>query len=94
MRKQGKQIIIITSGAVGLGRQTLRYGTRPLELEEKQVAAACEQITLISCWAKAFQFENANSLYPAQILLTLDDSDNRCRYLNACSTLRNKHYRC
>ena len=87
LRKQGKQVTIVTSGAVGLGRHTLRYGTRKLELEEKQAAAACGQITLISHWAKAFQFENADSFYPAQILLTLDDSENRRRYLNACTTL-------
>lgn len=88
LRREGKQVVIITSGAVGLGRQTLRYGTRPLELEEKQAAAACGQITLFSHWAKAFNFENADSLYPAQILLTLDDSENRRRYLNACNTLK------
>ncbi|MCU1290737.1 MAG: glutamate 5-kinase [Acidobacteria bacterium] len=87
LRGLGKQVTVITSGAVGLGRQTLRYGARKLELEEKQAAAACGQITLISHWAKAFQFENSESFYPAQILLTLDDSENRRRYLNARSTL-------
>ncbi|HEY0659542.1 MAG TPA: glutamate 5-kinase [Pyrinomonadaceae bacterium] len=88
LREQGKQVTIITSGAVGLGRRTLRYGTRKLELEEKQAAAACGQITLFSHWANAFQFKDADSFYPAQILLTLDDSENRRRYLNACSTLK------
>lgn len=87
LRRQGKEIVIVTSGAVGLGRHTLRYGTRRLELEEKQAAAACGQITLLSHWAKAFQFEDADSLFPAQILLTLDDSENRRRYLNARNTL-------
>jgi len=97
LRRQGKQIVIVTSGAVALGRHVLRYGMRPLELVEKQAAAACGQIKLMSHWAKAFQFqeeqekqekqEKADSLYPAQILLTLDDSENRRRYLNACNTL-------
>lgn len=87
LKRRGKQVIIVTSGAVGLGRQTLGYGARRLELVEKQAAAACGQITLISHWARAFQFENADSFYPAQILLTLDDSENRRRYLNARSTL-------
>jgi glutamate 5-kinase len=87
-RRQGKQVVIITSGAVGLGRQTLGYGARRLQLEEKQAAAACGQIILFSHWAKAFQFADAASLYPAQILLTLDDSENRRRYLNACNTLK------
>ncbi len=87
LRRQGKQVVIVTSGAIALGRHVLRYGTRPLELEEKQAAAACGQIRLISHWAKAFQFESADSFYPAQILLTIDDSENRRRYLNACNTL-------
>ena len=88
LRRQGKQIVIVTSGAIALGRHVLRYGTRPLELAEKQAAAACGQIKLISHWAKAFQFADENaSFYPAQILLTLDDSENRRRYLNACNTL-------
>ena len=88
LRRQGKQIVIVTSGAIALGRHVLRYGNRPLELAEKQAAAACGQIKLISQWAKAFQFADENaSFYPAQILLTLDDSENRRRYLNACNTL-------
>lgn len=88
LRREGKQVIIVTSGAIALGRNVLRWGTRRLELEEKQAAAACGQIKLISHWAKAFQSENeAESLYPAQILLTIDDSENRRRYLNACNTL-------
>ena len=88
LRRQGKQVVVVTSGAIALGRHVLRYGTRLLELEEKQAAASCGQIRLISHWAKAFQFEDeANSLYPAQILLTIDDSENRRRYLNARNTL-------
>jgi glutamate 5-kinase len=88
LRGQKKQVVIVTSGAVGLGRQTLRYGGRKLELEEKQAAAACGQITLFSHWGKAFQFEDPKTLYPAQILLTLDDSESRRRYLNARNTLK------
>lgn len=88
LRRAGKQIIVVTSGAIALGRGVLRFGNRPLELVEKQAAAACGQISLISHWAQAFQFENKkDSLYPAQILLTLDDSENRRRYLNARNTL-------
>lgn len=88
LRREGKQVVIVTSGAIALGRHVLRYGTRSLELEEKQAAAACGQIRLISHWAKAFRFqETADSLFPAQILLTIDDSENRRRYLNARNTL-------
>lgn len=88
LRRQDKQVVVVTSGAIALGRNVLRYGTRPLELREKQAAAACGQIELIAHWARAFRFaDERDSLYPAQILLTLDDSENRRRYLNACHTL-------
>ncbi|HKE55261.1 MAG TPA: glutamate 5-kinase [Pyrinomonadaceae bacterium] len=81
----GKQIVIVSSGAIALGRQTLNWGARRLELEEKQAAAACGQIRLCAEWASAFEFAES-SLQPAQILLTLDDSENRRRYLNARHT--------
>jgi glutamate 5-kinase len=87
LRREGKQVVVVSSGAVGLGRGTLKYANRKLDLEEKRAAAACGQITLISCWAKAFQ-SDGNSLYPAQILLTLDDSESRRRYLNARNTFK------
>jgi len=61
------------------------WPTRKLELDEKQAAAACGQIRLCAEWASAFQSEHSN-LQPAQILLTLDDSENRRRYLNARHT--------
>lgn len=76
LRRQGKQIVIVSSGAIDLGRGTLDFGTRKLELEEKQAAASCGQIALISSWAKALE---EHSLYPAQILLTIDDSEYRRR---------------
>ena len=84
LKKQGKQIVIVTSGAVALGRHPLGYGRRALELEEKQAAAACGQITLFSLWAQTL---GEVSLFPAQMLLTADDSINRRRYLNARNTL-------
>lgn len=84
LKKSGKEIIVVTSGAVALGREPLGYGYRKLELEEKQAAAACGQITLFSLWSETLQ--NVG-LSPAQILLTLDDSENRRRFLNARNTL-------
>jgi glutamate 5-kinase len=81
----GKQIVIVSSGAIALGRQTLAWGARKLELEEKQAAAACGQIRLCAEWTSAFQLAEG-ALQPAQILLTLDDSENRRRYLNARHT--------
>ena len=84
LRRAGKQVAIVTSGAVALGRNPLGYDVRALTLEEKQAAAACGQIALFSFWAQALAIV---SLYPAQILLTADDSINRRRYLNARTTL-------
>jgi len=90
--RKNKEVIVVTSGAVALGRAALDYGKRTLELEEKQAAAACGQITLFSLWSAAL---GTQSLKPAQILLTADDSINRQRYLNARTTietlLENKH---
>lgn len=82
LKHKGVEIIIITSGAVGLGRNVLGYGTRSLSLEEKQAAAACGQTPLFAHWAKAL-----TPISPAQILLTADDSTHRRRYLNARNTI-------
>ncbi len=84
LKQSGKQVIVVTSGAVALGRHPLGYGVRALELEEKQAAAACGQIMLISAWEQALREQK---LCPAQILLTADDSIDRRRYLNARNTL-------
>lgn len=83
LKKQGKEIIIVTSGAVALGRKAMGYGMRPLELEEKQAAAACGQAPLLAAWSEAFGAD----LAPALVLLTADDSTERRRYLNARNTL-------
>ncbi|MDX1974838.1 MAG: glutamate 5-kinase [Rickettsiales bacterium] len=84
LKQQGTQVIVVTSGAVALGRHVLGYGSRALTLEEKQAAAACGQITLFSTWQGALAM---HGLSAAQMLLTADDSINRRRYLNARNTL-------
>lgn len=84
LKKQDKEVIIVSSGAVALGRHVLGYGKRPLELEEKQAAAACGQYMVVQAWAEALQ--KAGWLRAAQILLTAEDSINRRRYLNARNT--------
>lgn len=84
LKENGKQVIVVTSGAVALGRPALGYGKRPLTLEEKQAAAACGQIRLFSLWQETLE---TVKLSPAQMLLTADDSINRRRYLNARATL-------
>ncbi len=81
---QNKRIILVSSGAVALGRKALGFGTRALKLEEKQAAAAVGQPLLIDAWRHAFA---AHKKPVAQLLLTIDDSEHRRRYLNARATL-------
>ncbi|MFN3077448.1 MAG: glutamate 5-kinase [Alphaproteobacteria bacterium] len=84
LRQRGQEVVLVSSGAVAVGRQYLRLGTGSLRLDEKQAAAAIGQIRL----AHAYQATLArHNLTVAQVLLTLDDSENRRRYLNARSTL-------
>ncbi|MBY0406845.1 MAG: glutamate 5-kinase, partial [Rickettsiales bacterium] len=85
LRKEGKHVIIVTSGAIALGRTQL--GLKPgakLLLEEKQAAAAIGQIELFSAWAHALA---PHGLKAGQLLLTAEDSIDRRRYLNARNTL-------
>lgn len=84
LKARGVEIIIVTSGAVALGRRALGLATKTLLLEEKQAAAACGQIALAGAWRDAFA---AHQTPAAQVLLTNDDSQYRRRYLNARATL-------
>lgn len=83
LQKSGIEIIIVSSGAVALGKQSLGIVKRKLKLEEKQAAAACGQIELLKAYKEQF---SRHSISIAQILLTIDDSENRRRYLNARNT--------
>ena len=81
---QGQEIIIVSSGAIAAGRQKLGYLGKTLKLEEQQACAATGMIRL------AHAYEEILATYGvalAQILLTLEDTENRRRYLNARSTL-------
>ncbi|MGH6944712.1 MAG: glutamate 5-kinase, partial [Geminicoccaceae bacterium] len=81
---RGLESIVVTSGAIALGRLSLRLRARQLRLEEKQAAAAVGQIAL----AHAYQASLAEcGLATAQVLLTLEDTESRRRYLNARSTV-------
>ena len=83
-RATGQEVLIVTSGAIALGRRQLGLPARPLRLEESQAAAACGQIRL----ARAYQESLArHDLGAGQVLLTLDDTEDRRRYLNALQTL-------
>ena len=83
LRTQGCEVVVVSSGAVALGRPVLKLGHKTLELPEKQAAAACGQIQLMQAWQHALA---PHHLHAAQVLLTLDDSENRKRYLNARAT--------
>lgn len=81
---EGRQIILVSSGAIALGRHTLKLPKGPLDLEQSQAAAAAGQISL----AHAYQeFARARGLTAAQILVTLGDTEERRRYLNARNTI-------
>jgi len=80
----GKQVIIVSSGAIALGRHVLGFSRGPLELEKSQAAAAVGQISLAGAYQAVFK---ARTLVAAQILLTLGDTEERRRYLNARQTI-------
>ncbi|MCB4862265.1 glutamate 5-kinase [Sphingobium sp. PNB] len=81
----GQQIIIVSSGAIALGARRLKLpkGGRG-SLEDAQAAAATGQIALSQCWASLL---HERGITAAQMLVTLDDLENRRRYLNASATL-------
>ena len=83
-RARGTDVIVVTSGAVAVGRRHLGLAPGALRLEEKQAAAATGQIRLAHAYQEAL---HKHGLTVAQVLLTLDDSEDRRRYLNARSTL-------
>lgn len=84
MQKKGIQVVIVTSGAVALGKKYIKFKNSPLKLEEKQAAAACGQTDLVRYYQRYF---NDKKVQTAQILLTIFDSENRRHYLNAKNTL-------
>lgn len=84
LREQGREVLIVSSGAVGLGFEALGFERVPLELEERQACAAVGQTRLVSRYQKAFA---ERGLVAGQVLLTQSDFDDRIRYLNLRSTL-------
>jgi glutamate 5-kinase len=80
----GKQVILVSSGAIALGRHMLGLPSGPLELEKSQAAAAVGQVSLAGAYQTVLR---AHGLTAAQILLTLGDTEERRRYLNARQTI-------
>ena len=83
-RQRGQEVLIVTSGAIAVGRRLLRLPAGPLRLEESQAAAACGQIRLAHAYQEAL---GRHDISVAQLLLTLGDTEERRRYLNALNTV-------
>lgn len=84
LRNQGKQVVLVSSGAIAEGMARLGWAKRPTSMHELQAAAAVGQMGLAQAYEVAFSKHN---LRTAQILLTHEDLADRQRYLNARSTL-------
>ena len=83
-RASGTEVLVVSSGAIALGRRILELPAGTLKLEENQAAAAVGQIALAHAWQ---QHLARHDLIAGQILLTLNDTEERRRYLNARATL-------
>ncbi|MFK8014340.1 MAG: glutamate 5-kinase [Gammaproteobacteria bacterium] len=84
LRTDGVEVLIVSSGAIAMGRRGLGLPTGVLRLDESQAAAASGQIRLAHAWQRAFELVD---LRVAQLLLTLNDTESRGRYLNARRTV-------
>ncbi len=85
LRGMGKQVVLVSSGAIAEGMQRLGWRKRPRALHELQAAAAVGQMGLVQVYETCFR---KHQLHTAQVLLTHEDLADRTRYLNARSTLR------
>jgi glutamate 5-kinase len=85
LRRLGKKVILVSSGAIAEGMQRLGWARRPHAMHELQAAAAVGQMGLAQCYESCFR---SHGLHTAQVLLTHADLADRQRYLNARSTLR------
>ncbi len=84
LTKAGAEVLVVSSGAIALGRSILDLGAAPLKLEESQAAASVGQIALASAWSRELGRHDAIS---GQILVTLGDTEERRRYLNVRATI-------
>jgi glutamate 5-kinase len=84
LRRRGQEVILVSSGAIALGRRHLKLAAGKLRLEESQAAAAVGQIRLAHAYKELL---DVHDITVAQVLLTLGDTEQRRRYLNARGTL-------
>jgi glutamate 5-kinase len=85
LRGLGRDVVLVSSGAIAEGMQRLGWTRRPHTMHELQAAAAVGQMGLVECYERCFR---RHGLHTAQVLLTHTDMADRQRYLNARSTLR------
>ncbi len=85
LHRRGQQVVLVSSGAIALGRRYLGLAREQRKLEEQQAAAAAGQIILAHAYQELL---NRHDIKVAQVLLTLEDTENRRRYLNARNTLQ------
>jgi glutamate 5-kinase len=79
-----RDVLVVSSGAIALGRAVLRIAPGPLRLEDSQAAAAVGQISLARAWSEVL---GQHGITTGQVLVTLQDTEERRRYLNARSTI-------
>lgn len=84
LRRAGVEVLVVSSGAIAMGRTVLGIGSGALKLEESQAAAAVGQIALAQAWAANL---SRHAIVAGQILLTLGDTEERRRYLNGRATM-------
>ena len=84
LKARGQEVVIVSSGAIALGRRVLNFKPANLKLEEDQAAASVGQVHLAHAYQEALGREK---IIAAQILLTLSDTEERRRYLNARNTI-------
>ena len=84
LHRQGADLLVVSSGSIALGRTVLGLPERDLKLEDSQAAAAIGQIALARIWAEVLA---DRKLTAGQILVTLGDTEERQRYLNARATI-------
>ncbi len=84
LRARGKDVILVSSGSIALGRRALGLGDGPLSLDQSQAAAAVGQIRLAQAYESVL---GPHELATGQLLVTLEDTENRRRYLNSRRTL-------
>lgn len=84
LRRQNREVVLVSSGAIALGRRVLALVPGELSLEDSQAAAAVGQTRLVQAWETAL---SQHGLMTGQVLLTLEDTQRRRRYLNGRATL-------